>query len=134
MTATVVATDWEAVIGLEVHAQLLTESKMFCACSSRYAGALPNTLVCPVCLGMPGVLPVMNRAAVESTILTALALHCRIPEFSKFDRKNYNYPDLMKGYQISQYDLPLSESGWLEFPDPADPTQVRRAEIGRAHV
>ncbi|NCA15313.1 MAG: Asp-tRNA(Asn)/Glu-tRNA(Gln) amidotransferase GatCAB subunit B, partial [Proteobacteria bacterium] len=103
MTATAVATDWEAVIGLEVHAQLLTESKMFCACSSRYAGALPNTLVCPVCLGMPGVLPVMNRAAVESTILTALALHCRIPEFSKFDRKNYNYPDLMKGYQISQY-------------------------------
>ena len=134
MTATAVATDWEAVIGLEVHAQLLTESKMFCACSSRYAGAPPNTLVCPVCLGMPGVLPVMNRAAVESTILTALALHCRIPEFSKFDRKNYNYPDLMKGYQISQYDLPLSESGWLEFPDPADPTQVRRAGITRVHL
>ena len=134
MTATAVATDWEAVIGLEVHAQLLTESKMFCACSSRYAGALPNTLVCPVCLGMPGVLPVMNRAAVESTILTALALHCRIPEFSKFDRKNYNYPDLMKGYQISQYDLPLSEAGWLEFQDPADPTQVRRAGITRVHL
>jgi aspartyl-tRNA(Asn)/glutamyl-tRNA(Gln) amidotransferase subunit B len=134
MTATAVATDWEAVIGLEVHAQLLTESKMFCACSSRYAGAPPNTLVCPVCLGMPGVLPVMNRAAVESTILTALALNCRIPEFSKFDRKNYNYPDLMKGYQISQYDLPLSESGWLEFPDPADPSRIRRAGITRVHL
>jgi aspartyl-tRNA(Asn)/glutamyl-tRNA(Gln) amidotransferase subunit B len=134
VTATAVATDWEAVIGLEVHAQLLTESKMFCACSSRYAGAPPNTLVCPVCLGMPGVLPVINRAAVESTILTALALNCRIPEYSKFDRKNYNYPDLMKGYQISQYDLPLSESGWLAFPDPADPTRIRRAGITRVHL
>ncbi len=128
------ATGYEAVIGLEVHAQLLTESKMFCACSARYAGAEPNTLVCPICLGMPGVLPVINQKAVEYTILTALALNCEIPEYSKFDRKNYNYPDLMKGYQISQYDLPLSRHGWLEIPDPADPAQTRRIGITRVHL
>lgn len=127
-------TDYEAVIGLEVHAQLLTESKMFCACSARYAGAAPNTLVCPVCLGMPGVLPVINERAVEFTVRTALALGCEIPEYSKFDRKNYNYPDLMKGYQISQFDLPLSSQGWLEIPDPADPGQVRRLGITRVHL
>ena len=107
--------DYEAVIGIEVHAQLLTESKMFCRCSADYAAAEPNTHVCPVCLGMPGVLPVINQKAVEYTIMTALALHCQIPEFSRFDRKNYFYPDLPKGYQISQYDLPLSRDGWLEI-------------------
>jgi len=128
------ATGYEAVIGLEVHAQLLTESKMFCACSARYAGAEPNTLVCPICLGMPGVLPVINQKAVEYTILTALALNCEIPEYSKFDRKNYNYPDLMKGYQISQYDLPLSRNGWLEIPDPTDPEKTRRIGITRVHL
>src|SRR5919202_26479 len=126
--------DYEAVIGLEVHAQLLTESKMFCACSARYAGAEPNTVVCPICLGMPGVLPVMNEKAVQYTILTALALNCEIPEFSKFDRKNYNYPDLMKGYQISQYDLPFSRNGWIEIPDPANPHQTRRLGITRVHL
>ncbi|NDE74955.1 MAG: Asp-tRNA(Asn)/Glu-tRNA(Gln) amidotransferase subunit GatB, partial [Proteobacteria bacterium] len=128
------ATDYEVVIGLEVHAQVVTESKMFCSCSSRYSGAPPNTLVCPVCLGMPGSLPVMNRTAVEATIITALALNCEIPEFSKFDRKNYNYPDLMKGYQISQFDLPFSQAGWLEFDDPANPGQMRRAGITRVHL
>ncbi|MBI3970319.1 MAG: Asp-tRNA(Asn)/Glu-tRNA(Gln) amidotransferase subunit GatB [Chloroflexi bacterium] len=127
-------TDYEAVIGLEVHAQLLTDSKMFCACSARYAGAEPNTVVCPICLGMPGVLPVINSKAVDYTILTALALNCEIPEYSKFDRKNYNYPDLMKGYQISQYDLPLSRNGWLEIPDPQDATQTRRIGITRVHL
>ncbi|HEX2033874.1 MAG TPA: Asp-tRNA(Asn)/Glu-tRNA(Gln) amidotransferase subunit GatB [Chloroflexota bacterium] len=126
--------DFEPVIGLEVHAQLLTASKMFCACSARYAGAEPNSRVCPICLGMPGVLPVINQKAVEFTILTALALNCEIPSFSKFDRKNYNYPDLMKGYQISQYDLPLSRNGWLEIPDPVDPSQTRRIGITRVHL
>ena len=105
--------NFETVIGLEVHAQLLTKSKMFCRCSADYASAPPNTHVCPVCLGMPGVLPAINQQAVEYTLITALALNCTIPGYTKFDRKNYPYPDLMKGYQISQYDAPLGQRGWL---------------------
>ncbi len=104
---------YEPVIGLEVHAQLLTQAKMFCSCRADYAGAPPNTLVCPVCLGMPGVLPVINRQAVEYAIMTALALNCTIQESNVFARKSYFYPDLPKNYQISQYDLPLSRDGWL---------------------
>ncbi|MBI4318245.1 MAG: Asp-tRNA(Asn)/Glu-tRNA(Gln) amidotransferase subunit GatB [Chloroflexi bacterium] len=122
---------YEAVIGLEVHAQLLTASKMYCRCSAQYAAAPPNTLVCPVDLGLPGALPVINRTAVEYTIMTALALNCSIPEFSRFDRKNYFYPDLMKGYQISQYDLPLSVNGWMEI-ELGD--QVKRIGIRRVHL
>ena len=124
-------TEYEAVIGLEVHAQLKTRSKMFCGCSADYDGAEPNTVVCPVCLGMPGVLPVINRRAVEFTIRTALALHCQVAEFAKFDRKNYHYPDLPKGYQISQYDMPLSQHGWLEVEVDGERKRIR---IRRVHL
>jgi aspartyl-tRNA(Asn)/glutamyl-tRNA(Gln) amidotransferase subunit B len=122
---------YEAVIGLECHVQLATRSKMFCGCASDYAGAAPNTHVCPICLGMPGVLPVMNRVAVEYTLLTGLALNAEIPEATKFDRKNYPYPDLVKGYQISQYDLPLVKGGWLEISDGA---ATRRIHLERVHL
>jgi len=105
---------YEPVIGLEVHVQLLTESKIFCSCSTRF-GAPPNTNVCPVCLGMPGSLPVMNKKAVQYAVLAAMALNCRINETSIFARKNYFYPDLPKGYQISQYDKPVAEHGFVEI-------------------
>jgi len=105
--------NFETIIGLEVHAQLLTKSKMFCRCSADYANAPPNTHVCPVCLGMPGVMPTINKQAVEYTIMAALALHCTISNYTKFDRRFYFYPDLMKGYQISQYDAPFGRNGWL---------------------
>jgi aspartyl-tRNA(Asn)/glutamyl-tRNA(Gln) amidotransferase subunit B len=121
------------VIGLEVHVQLLTESKMFCACSAKF-GAPPNTQTCPVCIGMPGVLPVMNRRAVELSVKAALALNCQIARFTKWDRKNYYYPDLPKGYQISQYDLPLSYDGWLQISDPKESFAPRRIGIIRAHL
>lgn len=123
---------YELVVGMEVHAQAQTNSKMFCRCATDYAGAPPNTRVCPVCLGMPGSLPVINRAAVEATIRTGLALNCTISETAVFARKNYNYPDLPKGYQISQYELPLCENGWLEVDLPDGST--RRIRIRRVHL
>ena len=125
------ATRFETVIGLEVHAQLLTRSKMFCGCSADYASAPPNTHVCPVCLGMPGVLPVINRQAIEYTIMTALALNCTVSEYTKFDRKNYPYPDLMKGYQISQYDAPVGKGGWLTIDVDGEKKQIG---ITRVHL
>ena len=131
VTETDVATDFEIVIGLEVHSQLLTRSKMFCSCSTDYAYAAPNTHVCPVCMGMPGVLPVINQQAVAYTIMTALALNCTIPTYSKFDRKNYPYPDLMKGYQISQYDIPLSNNGYLTIEQDGE---QKRIGITRVHL
>ena len=123
--------NYETVIGLEVHAQLLTRSKMFCSCSASYQYAPPNTVVCPVCMGMPGVLPVVNRKAVEHVIRTGLALGCHISHYTKFDRKNYPYPDLMKGYQISQYDLPIAHDG--SMPIEVDGAS-RDAGITRVHL
>ena len=124
-------TAYETVIGLEVHAQLTTRSKMFCRCSTSYSGTEPNTHVCSVCMGMPGVLPVINAAAVEATIKTGLALNCEIPPRAKFDRKNYPYPDLMKGYQISEYDMPLCRNGYLDVEVEG---MTRRIRINRVHL
>ena len=122
--------EYETVIGLEVHAQLRTQSKMYCRCSSDYASAPPNTHVCPVCLGMPGVLPNINRQAVEYAMMTALALNCTISDYTKFDRKNYPYPDLMKGYQISQYDQPVGVGGWLNIEVGGE---IKRIGVTRVH-
>ncbi len=127
------APPYDLVIGLEVHVQLLTQSKMFCACSTKF-GAPPNTQTCPVCIGMPGSLPVMNRKAFELALKAALALECEIPRMTKWDRKNYYYPDLPKGYQISQYDLPMSRHGALVISDPKGRFETRRIGIIRAHL
>ena len=125
-----VAERYEPVIGLEVHVQLKTASKVFCACSTRF-GDLPNTNTCPVCLGLPGSLPVLNRRAVELAIRAALAIHCGVHERSRFARKNYFYPDLPKGYQISMYELPLATGGWLEIEQKG---ARKRIGITRLHV
>jgi aspartyl-tRNA(Asn)/glutamyl-tRNA(Gln) amidotransferase subunit B len=124
---------YTTVIGLEVHVQLATASKLFCHCSTTF-GAEPNTQTCPICIGMPGTLPVMNREAVQLALKTALALDCEIPEHTKWDRKQYYYPDLPKGYQISQYDLPLSQNGHLEISDPKGRFATKRVGIIRAHL
>ena len=121
--------NYGTIIGLEVHAQLQTRSKMFCRCNADYANTPPNTHVCPVCLGMPGVLPAINQQAIEYTIMTALALNCAISEYTRFDRKNYPYPDLMKGYQISQSDAPIGHHGWLTIE-----TNGEKKRIGITNV
>src|ERR1700687_3082795 len=124
---------YRVVIGLEVHVQLLTQSKLFCGCSTQF-GLPPNSATCPVCIGMPGTLPVMNRRAFDLALRAAVALNCQIAPFTKWDRKNYYYPDLPKGYQISQYDLPFSHDGWLEISDPKGRTQQKKIVIIRAHL
>ncbi|MCE5335946.1 MAG: Asp-tRNA(Asn)/Glu-tRNA(Gln) amidotransferase subunit GatB [Desulfobacteraceae bacterium] len=122
--------EYEPVIGLEIHAQLTTASKIFCGCSTTFGGS-PNTHTCPVCIGMPGVLPVLNRQVVEYTIRMALATRCSIAPLSRFARKNYFYPDLPKGYQISQYELPLARNGWVEIDSEQGPKRIR---IHRIHM
>jgi aspartyl-tRNA(Asn)/glutamyl-tRNA(Gln) amidotransferase subunit B len=129
-TLTANAVDYEPVVGMECHAELLTESKMFCGCRNEFGGE-PNTRCCPVCLGMPGSLPVMNKTAVEHVIRTALALNCEITPNAKFDRKNYYYPDLPKGYQISEYDLPIGVKGWLDIDVNGE---AKRIHIRRVHL
>ena len=122
---------YEPVIGLEVHVQLLTASKIFCGCANRF-GSEPNTNICPVCIGLPGALPVLNEKAVEFAVLASLALNCEVRERSIFARKNYFYPDLPKGYQISQYDKPLAEHGWIEVPTAEGST--KKIGITRLHM
>ena len=123
---------YQAVIGMEVHAQLRTRSKMFCGCDADVFGAPPNSHTCPVCLALPGALPVINRRAVEQTIMVGLALHCRIAETAVFSRKNYFYPDLPKAYQISMYDFPLCQHGYVEIE--GQDGQPRRIRVRRVHL
>ena len=122
--------EYESVIGLETHCQLKTKSKMFCGCVNEF-GAAPNTNVCPICLGMPGVLPVPNELALQLTVLTGYLLNCEIPKFAKFDRKNYFYPDVCKDYQITQFDFPSTTTGYVDFESES---KIERVRITRAHL
>ncbi|MDA1229868.1 MAG: Asp-tRNA(Asn)/Glu-tRNA(Gln) amidotransferase subunit GatB, partial [Planctomycetota bacterium] len=125
---------YDVIIGLEVHTQLKTQSKLFCGCSTTFRPNDPNTQTCPVCLGLPGSLPVMNRRAFELSLTTALALNCEIAPSTRWDRKQYYYPDLPKAYQISQFDLPFSSKGWLDIAADDATQPPRRIRITRAHL
>ncbi|MHC4126481.1 MAG: Asp-tRNA(Asn)/Glu-tRNA(Gln) amidotransferase subunit GatB, partial [Planctomycetota bacterium] len=122
---------YKIVVGLEIHVHLSTRTKLFCGCAVEY-GVQANSRVCPVCLGLPGALPVMNKRAFEYAVLAGLALNCQITGFTKWDRKSYYYPDLPKNYQISQYDLPFSGNGFIEIP--VDGGRVKTVRIIRAHL
>src|SRR3989344_4659334 len=123
---------FKTIIGLEIHVQLKTKSKMFCGCDNNAEKAPPNSLVCPVCLGLPGVLPVANRQAIEWTLKTGLALNAEIAKVSRFDRKHYFYPDLPKNYQISQYNMPFARNGELEIRN--SKFEIRKIKITRIHL
>src|SRR5215467_11074027 len=130
MVSSDVLAKYESVIGLEVHVQLGTRTKIFCSCPTSF-GAAPNSNVCPVCLGLPGALPVLSKDAVELAMKAAIALNCQIRPMSRFARKNYFYPDLPKGYQISQYEEPIAEHGWVDIQVDGEP---KRIGITRVHM
>jgi len=128
--AKIIIMEYEAIIGLEVHVHLKTKTKAFCGCSTEF-GQEPNSQVCPVCLGFPGSLPVLNKVALDYAVKVALALNCKVQEYTKFDRKNYFYPDLPKNYQISQYDLPIAKNGFLDIDSDG---KTKRIGIRRVHL